>query len=133
MQLNQNKKLRSSKNALENLLTAIKNTHNRYKQHLTNANNISINNQSNQMEIEITKCEKEYHNGTSDNLKVISDNNKIYSLNYNMNDIKRAIENNFVKLTTTRYNNKKNNQILAKLILIINTSKLALKMKCVTV
>ena len=106
MQLNQSANLSSSTKSFENLLKLIENTNNKHKQYLATDKNDNYNAQSSVIKHEINKCQQEYDKIVSNKVQQVSNNNDIMSLNCNINDIKQMIENKFIKIKTTKYNDE---------------------------
>ena len=109
MQMQQSRDLASSTKSFQDLLKLIENTNNTYKKHLANVN-VTPNKKSqlikDEMATQISKCQQEYDNIVSNNVKIISQNNNIIVLNYDINDIKQIVENKLITMKTTKYNDQ---------------------------
>ena len=94
----------SSAKSFDDLLKLVQNTNDKYKKYLTTANKHK---QSiltkDEIEKEIYQCQKKYDATVSNNIKIVTQKNNISSLNYNINQIKRIVENKFVQVKTAKY------------------------------
>ena len=111
MQFDQNENMSSSRKSFETLIKLIQETNDKYKIYLAHAsikNNKEFDSIASKDEIQqkISKCEQEYDKMVSNNVAIISQNNNIVSLTYDMNDIKQIIENKLITIKTTKYNDQ---------------------------
>ena len=111
MQLKESGTLVSCVKPLGDLLKLIKNTHKMHKNYLTqnfgktkNCGSLQLNDK---MKQEISKCEQEYDKIVTDNLKIVVDNSNVYSLKYEMNDIKQFMKNKIIKIESNQYKENK--------------------------
>ena len=96
--------------SFESLIKIIENTNDEYRKYLTNVHKPLQENEAvvskNEIEKKISKCQQMYDEIVAKNTKIVTNNNNILSLSYNINDIQKIIENEFVQIKTTQYNDK---------------------------
>ena len=111
IQETQTQTLDSSEAELDNLLKSVKNTHGKYKDYLTSMNNGNNNNNDkypksiankHKMTKQVSKCEEEFNKILSNNMKIISRNSSTILLRYKKNEIRKAIENEFITVETLK-------------------------------